>query len=69
MYNEFVELSFPKKSPFSLPLQHLLAFITHSYFQRSAASNACTFVSALSFIVQLSYFADTVQHFMMNFCL
>lgn len=69
MYNQFLELSFPKKPRFSLPLQHLLAFIAHCFFQSSAASTACTLVSALSFIVQLSYFADTVQHFMMNFCL
>lgn len=63
MYNQFLELSFPKKPPSSLPLQHLLAFIAHCFFQSSAASTACTWVSALSFIVQLSYFADTVQHF------
>lgn len=69
MYNQFVELSYPKKPPFSLPLQHLLAFIARCYFQRSAASTACTLVSALNFIVRRSYFADTVQHFMKNVCL
>lgn len=64
MYNQFVKLFFfSKKPPFLLPLQHLLAFIAHCYFQRLAASTAFTLVSALSFIVQLSYFADTVQHF------
>lgn len=57
MYNQF-----SKKPPFLLPLQHLLAFIAHCYFQRLAASTAFTLVSALSFIVQLSYSADT-EHF------
>lgn len=56
MYYQFVELSYPKKPPFSLPLQHLLAFIAHCYFQRSAASTACTLVSALSFIVRPKLF-------------
>lgn len=62
MYNQFVKQFF-SKNLFLLPLHHLLAFIAHCYFQRSAASTAFTLVSALSFIVQLSYFADTVQHF------
>ena len=65
-YKEFMLLYFPQEMVFPASLEHLTLFIAYCFQKKLASSTVLTYMSAISFLLQLGGYEDLPGHFIIS---
>ena len=65
-YKEFMLLYFPQEMVFPASLEHLTLFIAYCFQKKLASSTVLTYMSAISFLLQLGGYEDLTGHFIIG---
>lgn len=65
-YKEFMLLYFPQEMVFPASLENLTLFIAYCFQKKLASSSVLTYMSAISFLLQLGGYEDLTGHFIIS---
>jgi len=65
-YKEFMLLYFPQEMVFPASLENLTLFIAYCFQKKLASSTVLTYMSAISFFLQLGGYEDLTGHFIIS---